>query len=294
MSSPMPTWLVSGSGGMLGRDLVATLTAAGEHVVGLDRAALDIGDPDAVRAAVQTTRPAVVVNCAAWTAVDDAETREADALLVNGTGAANVANACAEAGAVLIQVSTNYVFDGEATDPYDEDAATAPQTVYGRTKLAGDVAVLAALPESGYVVRTAWLYGVTGQSFVRTMLSLEASRPTVDVVNDQYGQPTWTVDLAAGLVELGRAALAGTAPAGVYHGVSSGEATWFDLARETFRLADADPERVRPTTSAAFVRPAARPANGVLGVSRWQAAGLTPLPDWRESLAVAVPLFRSQ
>ncbi len=290
----MPTWLVSGSGGMLGRDLVATLTAAGEHVVGLDRAALDIGDPDAVRAAVQTTRPAVVVNCAAWTAVDDAETREADALLVNGTGAANVANACAEAGAVLIQVSTNYVFDGEATDPYDEDAATAPQTVYGRTKLAGDVAVLAALPESGYVVRTAWLYGVTGQSFVRTMLSLEASRPTVDVVNDQYGQPTWTVDLAAGLVELGRAALAGTAPAGVYHGVSSGEATWFDLARETFRLADADPERVRPTTSAAFVRPAARPANGVLGVSRWQAAGLTPLPDWRESLAVAVPLFRSQ
>lgn len=138
-------------------------------------------------------------------------------------------------------------------------------------------------------MRTAWLYGAGGGNFVDTMIRLESARDTVDVVNDQQGQPTWTVDLADRLVRLGRAALAGTAPAGVYHGTSGGRTTWFGLAREVFRLLGADPERVRPTTSAAFVRPAPRPAYSVLGHDRWALAGIEPVRDWREALAAAFP-----
>jgi dTDP-4-dehydrorhamnose reductase len=289
----MTTWLVTGAGGMLGTDLVARLEAAGETAIGVDRSTLDITDPVAVRATFAEHRPTVVVNCAAWTAVDDAETREPEALRINGDGAALLAQACADHGRTMLQISTNYVFDGDAEKPYDEDAPTGPRTAYGRTKLAGDEAVLAALPDAGYVVRTAWLYGANGQNFVRTMIALEASKPTIDVVDDQRGQPTWTVDLADCLIRLGRAAVAGSAAPGIYHGVSGGEATWYDLARATFRALNADPDRVRPTSSETFVRPAARPANGVLGRRRWDEAGIEPIRDWRAGLAQAFASVRA-
>lgn len=281
------SWLITGAGGMLGQDLLARLN--GESVVALDRKALDLTDPDAVLAAVEEHRPDVVVNCAAWTAVDDAEAQEAEALRINGDGPRHLAEACAKTGAKLLQVSTDYVFAGDGTSPYAEDAPTAPRSAYGRTKLAGEQAVLAALPEAGYVVRTAWLYGAGGGNFVRTMIKLEGLKDTLDVVDDQRGQPTWTADLADRLVRLGQAALAGTAPAGVYHGTSGGETTWFGFTREIFRLLGADPERVRPTTSEAFVRPAPRPAYSVLGHDRWRAAGIEPVRDWREALAEAFP-----
>jgi dTDP-4-dehydrorhamnose reductase len=281
------SWLITGAGGMLGQDLLARLN--GESVVALDRKALDLTDPDAVLAAVEEHRPDVVVNCAAWTAVDDAETQEEQALRINGDGPRHLAEACAKTGAKLLQVSTDYVFAGDGTSPYAEDAPTAPRSAYGRTKLAGEQAVLAALPEAGYVVRTAWLYGAGGGNFVRTMIKLEGIKDTLDVVDDQRGQPTWTADLADRLVRLGQAALAGTAPAGVYHGTSGGETTWFGFTREIFRLLGADPERVRPTTSEAFVRPAPRPAYSVLGHDRWRAAGIEPVRDWREALAEAFP-----
>jgi dTDP-4-dehydrorhamnose reductase len=281
------SWLITGAGGMLGQDLLARLN--GESVVALDRKALDLTDPDAVLAAVEEHRPDVVVNCAAWTAVDDAETQEEQALRINGDGPRHLAEACAKTGAKLLQVSTDYVFAGDGTSPYAEDAPTAPRSAYGRTKLAGEQAVLAALPGAGYVVRTAWLYGAGGGNFVRTMIKLEGIKDTLDVVDDQRGQPTWTADLADRLVRLGQAALAGTAPAGVYHGTSGGETTWFGFTREIFRLLGADPERVRPTTSEAFVRPAPRPAYSVLGHDRWRAAGIEPVRDWREALAEAFP-----
>lgn len=284
-----PVWLVTGAGGMLGRDVLAKLAAEGVDAVAADRAALDIADPAAVAAAFAEHRPEVVVNCAAWTAVDDAESQEEAALRVNGTGPAVLAEACREHGAVLLQVSTDYVFAGDAGKPYAEDEATAPRSAYGRTKLAGERAVLETLPETGYVVRTAWLYGAGGGNFVRTMIKLEGIKETLDVVDDQRGQPTWTVDLADRLVALGRAALAGDAPAGVYHGTSGGETTWFGFTREIFRLLGADPERVRPTTSEAFVRPAPRPAYSVLGHDRWSAAGIAPVRDWHEALAEAFP-----
>ncbi|MBC9724430.1 dTDP-4-dehydrorhamnose reductase [Streptomyces sp. TRM68367] len=282
-------WLVTGAGGMLGQDVLAVLAAEGERSVALDRAALDLTDPAAVHEALDRHRPAVVVNCAAWTAVDDAETREAEALRINGDGPAHLAAACARTGAVLLHVSTDYVFAGDATAPYAEDAPTAPRSAYGRTKLAGERAVLQTLPDRVYVVRTAWLYGTGGTNFVRTMIRLADVRETLDVVDDQRGQPTWSADLAALLTALGRGALAGTAPAGVYHGTSSGETTWYGFTREIFRLLGTDPDRVRPTTSEAFTRPAPRPTYSVLGHDRFAGAGIEPLRDWRAALTEAFP-----
>ncbi|GAA0662032.1 dTDP-4-dehydrorhamnose reductase [Kitasatospora atroaurantiaca] len=297
----MTRWLVTGAGGMLGRDLLTVLAGAADsagsagsagsegsagspdEVTALDRAALDITDPAAVRAAVAGHD--VVVNCAAWTDVDGAESAEAAATAVNGTGVRHLAAACAEAGARLLHVSTDYVLPGDADHPYAEDAATGPVNAYGRSKLAGEQAVAELLPERGYIVRTAWLYGEHGPNFVATMLKLAAQRETLDVVDDQQGQPTWSYALAQQLAALGRTP---DAPAGIYHGTASGRTTWYGLARATYRLSGLDPERIRPTTSAAFLRPAVRPAYSVLGHERWAAAGLAPLPDWSDSLAEAL------
>lgn len=239
---------------MLAHDLLLRLAEGGEAAVGVDRAALDITDEDAVRTVFDDHRPAVVVNCAAWTGVDAAETAEPDALRVNGEGPRHLAVLAAKHGARLLQVSTDYVFIGDSSAPYRETDRPAPRTAYGRTKLAGEHAVLDLLPGDGYVVRTAWLYGAEGPNFVRTMIRLERERDTVDVVGDQYGQPTWTADLAERLVALG----SGDAPAGIYHGTSAGAASWYDLAREVFRLLGADPDRVRRVPTSAVPRPAPR------------------------------------
>jgi dTDP-4-dehydrorhamnose reductase len=281
----MSQWLVTGAAGMLGRDLVSVLERSGETVTALTRAELDITDGAAVRDALRHWRPAVVVNCAAWTAVDAAETSEDAALRLNGQAVADLAAACAAAGVRLIQPSTDYVFDGQARRPYAEDDVPSPGTAYGRTKLAGEQAVLDRRDGTGYVVRTAWLYGAHGPNFVRTMIRLEQQRPDVDVVDDQHGQPTWTMDVADRIVALVRSG----APAGVYHATSSGETTWFGLAREVFRLLGADPDRVRPVGSAAYVRPAPRPAYSVLGHDAWSRAGLSPIGDWRLALRQAFP-----
>jgi dTDP-4-dehydrorhamnose reductase len=262
----MRTWLVTGAGGMLGRDLLALLPAEG--VTATTRAELDVTDADAVSNAVEGID--IVVNAAAWTDVDGAESDEAGAAAVNAQAPALLAAACRRHGARLLHVSTDYVFDGCVSgDParapaWSEDAPTGPRSAYGRTKLAGEQAVLAEAPENGFVIRTAWLYGEHGRNFVRTMINLEASRSTVDVVDDQWGQPTWSRDLAARLIALGES----DAAPGIYHVASSGRTTWFALARAVFAALGADPDRVRPTTSAAFARPAARPAFSVLGQER--------------------------
>ncbi|MFF8290243.1 dTDP-4-dehydrorhamnose reductase [Streptomyces sp. NPDC016309] len=278
------TWVVTGAGGMLARDVLACL---GDGATGLTRRDLDVTDRDAVLAALRGLRPSVVVNCAAWTAVDDAETREADALAVNGTAVRHLAEACAAVGSALVHVSTDYVFDGRARVPYAESAVPGPRTAYGRTKLAGERAVLEVLPERGYVVRTAWLYGAGGGGFVRAMIRAEAHRDGVDVVDDQRGQPTWSADVAHRLVRLVGA------PPGIYHATNGGDGTWYDLARETFRLLGADPARVRPVTSAAHPRPAPRPAYSVLGHDRWREAGLPAPRPWRDALAEAFPALRA-
>lgn len=284
----MSRWLVAGAGGMLGRDAVQVLAGRpGVSVTALTRSGLDVTDAAASDDAVAGHD--VVVNAAGWTDVDGAESAEAEATRVNGDGARCLAAACARHGAVLLHVSTDYVFPGDATRPYSEDAPTGPVNAYGRGKLAGELAVRELLPERGFVVRTAWLYGAHGRNFVRTVLSLAGQRETLDVVDDQLGQPTWSRALAERLADLGEAALAGRAPAGIYHGTARGEVTWFGLARAAFALSGLDPERVHPTTSERFVRPAPRPSYSVLGHDAWGRAGLPPMAGWHEQLAAALP-----
>jgi dTDP-4-dehydrorhamnose reductase len=274
-------WLVTGGGGQLGTHAAALL---GNRAVVLSRPDLDITDPGAVERVIAEHRPDVVLNAAAYTAVDAAETDEPGAALVNETGPRLLAEALARHGGRLIHVSTDYVFAGDATRPYEPDDPTGPRTAYGRTKLAGERAVRAALPDRSHVVRTAWVYGGPSANFVDTMLRLERERDTVDVVADQTGSPTWVRDVAAALIELGDAA----PPAGVLHYANGGQASWFELARAVFRLAGADPDRVHPTTSAAFVRPAPRPAWSVLSARSWTAAGLSAPRPWPEALAAAL------
>jgi dTDP-4-dehydrorhamnose reductase len=281
----MSSWLVTGAGGMLGRDLVIRLEREGEDAAGCFRGDLDVTDAAAIRSALARYRPAVVVNCAAWTAVDDAEAHEAAALLVNGHAVRDLAASCAEAGIMLVQVSTDYVFAGDARRPYAEGEIPAPRTAYGRGKLVGEQAVLDQLGAAGYVVRTAWLYGAHGRNFVRTMIELERRQPVLDVVDDQHGQPTWTADVAGQIIALIRSG----APGGVYHATSSGETTWCGLAREVFGLLGADPARVRATTTDAYPRPAPRPAYSVLGHDAWAKADLKPIADWRDRLGRAFP-----
>jgi dTDP-4-dehydrorhamnose reductase len=273
-------YLITGASGMLGRDLQQVL--AGRDVTALGRADLDVTDAAAVAAFVKGHD--VVFNCAAYTKVDDAETHEDDAYAVNATGTANLAAASATTGAKFVTISTDYVFDGTATTPYAESLPRDPINAYGRTKAAGEELALERHPDGTYIVRTAWLYGMHGPNFARTMLQLAGSKETWSVVDDQLGQPTWTADLAEQLVALVDA----DAPAGIYHGTNSGEATWFEFARAVLEESGLDPERITPTDSSSFVRPAARPAYSVLGHSAWLAVGIPEMRPWREALAEAV------
>lgn len=275
----MTRYLLTGATGMLGRDLQAAL--AGREVTALGRADLDVTDPAAVRAAAAGHD--VIINTAAYTKVDDAETHEDQAYAVNALGARNLSIAASAGSARLVQVSTDYVFNGSATSPYREDTPLDPISAYGRTKAAGETFVLEENPAGSYIVRTAWLYGANGPNFAKTMLRLAATHDTVSVVNDQFGQPTWTADLARQIVAL----LDAEAPAGIYHGTNSGQASWYDFARAVFTNAGLDPDRVLPTDSTQFVRPAPRPSYSVLGHDAWHTAGLQPMRDWTDALSDA-------
>lgn len=269
--------LVTGAGGMLGQALTAVLAQHGHQVTAADRAVLDV--TSARDCAQQIAGHDAVVNAAAWTAVDDAQAQEAGAFAVNAVGAATVARASREHGVRLLHISTDYVFAGDASTPYPEDGALAPKSAYGRTKAAGEWAVRAECPEA-VIVRTAWLYGAGGPNFVTTLRRLAGERETVDVVDDQHGQPTWSADVARCVVAL----LDVPAGGGVVHATSSGQTTWFGLARAVFEELGLDPARVHPTTTAAFPRPAPRPAYSVLGHDRSVALGIPPAGPWRESL----------
>lgn len=284
-------WLVTGAGGMLGRDLVARL--AGSHeVTATGRAQLDVTDRGAVQAAVAGHD--VVVNCAAWTDVDGAETHEAEATRVNAEAPRHLAEACAATGSLLAHLSTDYVFgsdpdpQGGAPEPWTEDAPVTPLSAYGRTKAAGEDAVRAALPDRHLVVRTAWLYGRHGRCFPRTIAGLAAERDRLTVVDDQVGQPTWTVDVADLVVRLVESGVTGTV-----HATSSGRATWFEFAREVVAASGRSPDLVVPVSSAEFARPAPRPSFSVLGHDALEFAGLEPIGDWRERWRVAAPAVLS-
>jgi dTDP-4-dehydrorhamnose reductase len=266
--------LVTGAAGMLGRDVVVAAAYAGHEVAGLARAELDITDAHAVRAAVGAARPDAVVNCAAWTDVDGAEVAEDAATAINGAGAGIVAAAAAETGALVVHVSSDYVFDGDAGEPYPEAAPTAPRSVYGRSKLAGEHAVTAAGGRSA-IVRSSWLFGPHGTNFVDTMRRLGAGRDELAVVDDQVGCPTYTGHLAPALVAIAERGLTG-----VLHVAGGGRCSWFDLAVATFEETGLAC-RVRPQSTADLGRPAPRPAFSALASTR---GDVPVLPPWREGL----------
>ncbi|MBX3079041.1 MAG: dTDP-4-dehydrorhamnose reductase [Cryobacterium sp.] len=273
------TILITGANGMLGRDLQTVL--ADRAVTALAREDLDVTDRNAVEGAVAGHD--VVINCAAYTRVDDAETHEDAAFAVNAKGAGYLAEAAALNGAKLIQLSTDYVFDGTATTPYPESAPRNPVSAYGRTKAEGERLALELNPDGTCILRTAWLYGAQGPNFAKTMVRLAAANDAVNVVDDQQGQPTWTLDVAERIAAMVDA----NVPPGIYHATNSGKATWFEFAREIFRLAGLDPSRVHQIPSAQFPRPAPRPAYSVLGHDAWGAVGLAPMRNWMDALSDA-------
>ena len=272
----MTTIHIVGAGGMLGGALVREL--ADFPVSAGTRETADLTRPETLEAFI--TPGSIVINAAAYTQVDAAEEERDAAFATNATGVSNLATVAKAKNARVIHVSTDYVFDGVAREPYGEDSPTNPASVYGASKLAGEKFLRDALPDGSVIVRTAWLYGVPGSSFPATILGAAQTRDTLQVVTDQIGQPTWTRDVARLIQSL----LESSVTSGVFHATNAGQASWWEFARRLFELAGWDPDRVLPTTSETFVRPAPRPAWSVLGHGNWEKNGLPAPRHWREAL----------
>jgi dTDP-4-dehydrorhamnose reductase len=284
------TWLITGGSGQLG---IAVSQELGERVSDFrawSSQDLNIAQGPIVKGFVRQLSPRVIINCAAWTDVDGAESNEIEASRVNSDGAENVAVAAKECGARLIHVSTDYVFSGEGESPWEVDDVIDPKSAYGRTKAEGEARVVKSYPDNSFIVRTAWLYSPWGKNFAKTMTRLAIrSEGEVRVVNDQVGQPTSAIDLARLLVNLGLS----DAPVGIYHGTNSGQATWFEFAEEIFKLAGADARRVVPVSSKAYPGPAKRPVYSALSHKAWAKTSIEPMREWRIALAEAMPAIIS-
>ncbi len=274
-------WLVTGKNGMLATDLATVIRASGGEVIAADRTQLDITSQRDVN---QIAGVNVVANCAAWTNVDEAEVREADAFKINALGPQLLAAQCAKIGARLVHFSTDYVFSGNNTQPYRANDSLTPLGAYGRTKAAGEWAIRTNCSDY-LILRTAWLYGARGKCFPKTMANLLTTRRQVQVVTDQVGQPTWTVDAAKfclGLVEA-------KAASGIYHATSSGHASWFEFATEISTSLGTDPQNVLPTTAAAFASKVPRPTWSVLAHDELSGTGVPEIGNWRERWQAAAP-----
>ena len=284
------TWLITGGSGQLGIALSQELGQRGLLFNSWSSQDLDITQGPIVRDVVAKLSPTVIVNSAAWTDVDGAESNELQASRVNCDGAENVALAAKNCGAKLIHISTDYVFSGESQTPWQVADEINPKSAYGRTKAEGESRVLEAYPENSFIVRTAWLYSPWGKNFAKTMTKLAIKgEGEVRVVNDQVGQPTSAPDLAKQLVELGLS----NSDVGIYHGSNSGQTTWFDFALEIFRLAGEDASRVVPILTADLPRPAKRPVFSVLSHEAWAKSTVPAMRDWRIALIDAMPAIIS-
>jgi dTDP-4-dehydrorhamnose reductase len=267
--------MILGASGLLGKALMREWKE--EDVVGLNSRDADIRDADAVKKIVETSRPRWIILSAAYTDVDGCESNPELAFAVNRDGAINVARAARETGAKLLFVSSDYVFDGKKRSPYETGDARNPQSVYGRTKAEAEAGLLETLPEC-CIVRTAWLFGAGGKCFPDTILKLAASRPSLDVVDDQRGCPTCTIDLARAIIQL-----CAKDASGIVHATNAGSCTWFEFAQEIVKGARL-PTAVRPTSTAQMARPAPRPANSVLSPKSLEAFGIK-MPTWQDALA---------
>jgi len=284
-------WLITGASGQLGTALQVVLQDRGIKFMAPSRAEMDITNSSKVNEYVLATKPSIIVNTAAWTDVDGAESAPEMARLVNVQGALNVALAAKQIGATFAQISTDYVFSGISNAPWSENDLRAPQSIYGKTKAAGEVAVLAEYPEGTYVFRTAWLYSKWGKNFAKTMARIALiGTEEVKVVDDQRGQPTFALDLANQIVATFEAVL----PFGIYHGTNSGDSSWFEFAQEIFRLSGADIDRVIPVPSTSFPSKATRPNNSVLAHDNWSLVGengrvVSVMRDWRLAVISSMP-----
>lgn len=269
--------VITGAKGQLGLELSKQLEIENKYeIIATDRDELNIIDINSVNEFLLNNKPDVVINCAAHTAVDLCETDEENAYKINAIGPRNLAIVCEKIGAKLVQVSTDYVFDGNGTRPYREDDITCPNSIYGTSKLMGENFVREFCSRY-FVVRTAWLYG-EGNNFVRTMLKLAETNSELNVVNDQLGSPTSTVDLAKAIIDL-----ISTEHYGVYHGTCEGQCSWYDFAKKIFEIKNID-IKVNPVTSEEFKRPAPRPAYSVLDNFMFKLVGLNSFRNWEESL----------
>jgi dTDP-4-dehydrorhamnose reductase len=280
------TWLITGGSGQLGIAVSQELDKRGNLFTAWGSQDLDITQGPIVLELFSRLSPKVIVNCAAWTDVDAAETNELEASRVNGDGAENLALAAKNCGAKLIHISTDYVFSGGGKSPWQIGDVINPQSAYGRSKADGESRILETYPENSSIVRTAWLYSPWGMNFAKTMTRLAINGDgEVRVVNDQIGQPTSATDLAAQLIELALS----SSRAGIYHGTNSGQSTWFDFAKVIFKLVGADVDRVVPVSSNQYPRPAKRPSYSVLSHDAWTKTTVQPLRDWRIALEEAMP-----
>ncbi|MCL6572533.1 MAG: dTDP-4-dehydrorhamnose reductase [Bacillus sp. (in: Bacteria)] len=270
--------LVTGAAGQLGQDVVKELARKNHEAIGIDRDEVDITIEADVQVYINEVKPDVILHCAAYTNVDAAEENEEVAYQINAAGTEYLAKAAKQVGAKMLYISTDYVFDGSATEPYEADHQTKPLGAYGRTKLAGEE-LLQKHVEQFFIVRTAWVFGVYGQNFVKTMLRVGGERGEVGVVHDQVGSPTYTVDLARFMVEVME-----TEKYGIYHATNSGVCSWYEFAVEIFKQAGLE-VTVNPLTSDQFPRPAARPHYSVLSKKQIVEQGFTPLRDWKEALS---------
>ena len=279
-------WLITGGDGQLGQAMALELMEQGCDYISLNHKELDITNRSEILDCIKRESPTNVLNTAAWTNVDLAESQEELARDVNAIGPQLLAEECLRVGAKFVHISTDYVFSGALGPPWDEHEPQSPISAYGRTKAEGERLVLAAYPVGSYVVRTAWLYSPWGKNFLKTMtrIALEESRD-VEVIMDQIGQPTSAIDLAAQIYRMTQQDIA----PGIYHGTNSGQATWFEFAQLIFTLLGQNPARVIPISSKELTRPAARPIFSVLAHSHWSLAGISPMKDWKSALQETLP-----
>ena len=280
------TWLILGGSGQLGVSLSNELENRGIVFKAPGRKELDITNSLNVRKVISALVPSVIINCAAWTDVDEAEVNEEMVFLVNSKSVENIAFAAKDCGAKFIQISTDYVFSGRSDKPWKETDVKQPLSIYGRSKASGEEKAIEVYSEGSFIIRTAWLYSPWGKNFAKTMTRLAIkSDCEVRVVNDQVGQPTSAIDLSKQLVDLGLS----SSNAGTYHGTNSGQATWFEFAQKIFKLAGAEVDRVKAISSGEFIRPAKRPSYSVLGHEAWKITSVKPMRDWKIALTEAMP-----
>jgi dTDP-4-dehydrorhamnose reductase len=275
--------LVTGGVGQLGTDVVTELGRRGVDRIGLDINAkdtincLDITDGEAVRKYIKHMNPKCVIHCAAYTAVDKAEDEPELCCKVNAEGTENVAKACREIDAEMIYISTDYVFDGKSEAPYDTDALKAPTSTYGKSKLAGEEAVIRHL-EKSYIVRISWVFGFAGNNFVKTMINLSKTKEAINVVSDQVGSPTYTIDLAKLICDM-----ALSEKYGIYHATNEGYCTWAEFAAEIMRQSNS-PCKINPIPTEQYPTKAKRPNNSRLSKASLDKAGFNRLPSWQDAL----------